>query len=75
MVLSRFNFRVEIYYQTLNVHSITQSAKYTVRFKNILFSIAQHFLYLTILQSQGIIGALGGALSLYLGKDLVSENL
>ena len=43
IVLTRLNFRVEIYYQTLNVQSITQSAKYTVRFKN--YFITTFFIY------------------------------
>ena len=34
IIQSRSIYRVEIYYQTLNVQSITQSAKYSVSFRN-----------------------------------------
>ena len=58
------SYRAEIYYQTLNIQTITQKEKYDVRiFLWFLYQALLNF----ILQAQGIVAALGGALSLYLG--------
>ena len=63
-----FNFRAEIYYQTMNVVTLKQDPKYTVSWAKSQFQLMTLFIPF---QLQSLFGALGGGLSLYLGVAVV----
>ncbi len=72
--LKKINFfpqefvKLDVYFQSLNVQTITQTPKYTVCLVFSLFEFRHLYKKnLFLVQNEGFFASLGGALSLYIG--------